>query len=250
MSKMKMTTYAMILALLCSLVQIVPATTASAEDTWTWTGQAFCSRANRLFENGEDFAYMIEKYTDGRVKVDFHAAGEIVPAMQVVDAAGQSIIDFGQACPCVAKSRAPVLQWFCDAPGAQSPVEKLVWYYNAGGKEIMEELFHRLYNVHPLPMVAITAEVWLYSNKKINTVDDLMSMKMRAAGVRGEVLTKMGASVVVLPGSEMVPAMERGVIDAMEYSSLNCTYLLGFNDVTKYLYMHPNKSTSPMNFWP
>ena len=72
---------------------------------------------------------------------------------------------------------------------------------------------------------------------------------MRAAGVRGEVLTKMGASVVVLPGSEMVPAMERGVIDAMEYSSINCTYPLGFCDVTKYLYMHPSKSTSPTNLW-
>ncbi len=52
-----------------------------------------------------------------------------------------------------------------------------------------------------------------------------------------------------MPGSEMVPAMERGVIDAMEYANLSSTHPLGFNDVTKYLYMHPNKSTSPMNLW-
>jgi TRAP-type mannitol/chloroaromatic compound transport system substrate-binding protein len=219
------------------------------EKTWTWTGQAFCARANRLFENGQDFAYMIEKYTDGRIKIDFHSAGEIVPAMQVYDAAGQGIIDFGQACPCVAKSKAYAAQWFCDAPGAQSPIEKLIWYYHGGGKEIMEDIYHKKYHTHPLPMVAITTEIWIYSNKKINTLEDLTGMKMRAAGVRGEVLTQMGASVVVLPGSEMVPAMERGVIDAMEYSSINCTFDLGFCDVTKYLYMHPSKSTAPMNIW-
>ena len=221
----------------------------AGEKTWTWKGQAFCSRANRLFELGDDFGYMVEKYTNGRVKIDFHAAGEIVPAMQVYDAAGQGILDFGQGCPCLAKSKAYAIQWFCDAPGGQSPIEQLIWYYNGGGKEIFEELFHKRYNVHPLPMIAITTEVWLYSNKKINTLADLTGLKMRAAGVRGEVLTKMGASVVVLPGSEMVPAMERGVIDAMEYSSISCTFPLGFTDVSKYLYMHPSKSTSPMNLW-
>ena len=250
MRKMQMLTGVLAGMVVVALLLLSPAYQACAGDkTWKWTGQAFCSRANGLFKNGEDFAYMVEKYTGGRIKIDFHAAGEIVPAMQVYDAAGQGIIDFGQACPCVAKSKAYAAQWFCDAPGAQSPIEKLIWYYNGGGKEILEEIFHKRYNAHPLPMVAITTEIWLYSNKKIKTVKDLIGLKMRAAGVRGEVLTEMGASVVVLPGSEMVPAMERGVIDAMEYSSINCTYDLGFCDVTKYLYMHPSKSTAPMNLW-
>jgi TRAP-type mannitol/chloroaromatic compound transport system substrate-binding protein len=235
---------------LCSLMIALPTPQAIAkEKVWKWTGEVFCSRANRLFENGEDFAYMIEKYTNGRVKIDLHAAGEIVPAGQVYEAAGQGVIDFGQGCPCLARSKAYAVQWFCDAPGAQSPIEELIWYYNAGGKEILEDLFHKRYNCHPLPMVAITTEIWIFSNKKIKTLDDLKGLKMRAAGVRGEVLQSMGASVVVLPGGEIVPAMERGVIDAMEYSSINCTYPLGFNDVTKYLYMHPTKSTSPINLW-
>ncbi len=57
-------------------------------------------------------SHMVEKYTNGRVKIEFHSAGEIVPAMQVYDAAGQGIIDFGQGCPCLAKSRGYALQWF------------------------------------------------------------------------------------------------------------------------------------------
>lgn len=238
------------MAFLCSVMIVGPSPQAFAgEKVYEWVGQAFCSRANRLFENGEDFGYMIEKYTGGKVKIDFHSAGEIVPAGQVYDAAGQGIIDFGQGCPCLARSKAYAVQWFCDAPGGQSPIEEIIWYYNGGGKEILEDLFHKRYNCHPLPMVAITTEIWIYSNKKINTLDDLKGTKMRAAGVRGEVLQSMGASVVVLPGGEIVPAMERGVIDAMEYSSINCTYPLGFCDVTKYLYMHPYKSTSPINLW-
>jgi len=221
----------------------------AAEETWKWKGQAFCTRANRLYELGEDFAYMIEKYTNGRVKIDFHQAGELVPAGQVYDAAAQGIIDFGQGCACLAKSKSYATQWYCDAPGAQSPIEEIIWYYNGGGKEILEDLFHKRYNCHPLYMIAITTEIWIYSNKKINTLADLKGLKMRAAGVRGEVLQKMGMSVVVLPEGEMVPAMERKVIDAMEYASINITYPVGFCDVTKYLYMHPNKSTSPINLW-
>ena len=221
----------------------------AAEETWTWKGQAFCSRANRLYELGEDFGNMITKYTNGRVKIQFHQAGEMVPAGQVFDAAGQGIIDFGQGCPCLAKSKAYAAQWFCDAPGAQSPIEKIIWYYNGGGKQILEDIFHRKYNSHPLFMIAITAEIWIYSNKKVNTIDDIKGLKIRAAGVRGEVLQKFGAAVVVLPEGEMVPAMERKVIDAMEYASINITYPVGFCDVTKYLYMHPSKSTSPINLW-
>lgn len=228
---------------------IISSQVIAAEESHKWVGQAFCGRANRLFENGQDFKYMIEKYTDGKVQIDYRGAGELVPAMEVYEATKQGVIDFGQGCPCVARSESYALQFFCDAPGAQSPIEEIIWYYYGGGKEIFEELFHKHYNAHPLPMVAITAEVWLYSNKEIKTLEDLKGLKMRAAGVRADVLRELGASVVVMPGGEIVPAMERGVIDAMEYSSINCTYPLGFCDVSKYLYMHPNKSTSPINLW-
>jgi TRAP-type mannitol/chloroaromatic compound transport system substrate-binding protein len=218
----------------------------SAEETWKWKGQIFCSRGCRFFEGGQDFGFMVENYTNGRVKLDLHQAGEIVPAGQVFDAAGQGIIDFGIGCPCLAKSKAYGAQLFCDVPGAQSPIEKVIWYYNAGGKEILEDIYNKKYNSHPLYMLAATAEIWLFSNKKINSVADVKGMKMRAAGMRGEILQKMGMSVVVLPEGEIVPAVERKVIDAMEYSSLNCTYPIGFQDVTKYIYIHPNKASSSM----
>jgi TRAP-type mannitol/chloroaromatic compound transport system substrate-binding protein len=74
-------------------------------------------------------------------------------------------------------------------------------------------------------------------------------MKMRAAGMRGEILQKMGMSVVVLPEPEIVPSVERRVIDAMEYSSINCTFPIGFQDVTKYIYIHPLKAPSSMILW-
>jgi TRAP-type mannitol/chloroaromatic compound transport system substrate-binding protein len=221
----------------------------SAEETWKWKGQTFCSRGNRFYESAEDLAFMIDKYTNGRVKCDVHQAGEMVPAGQVFDAAGQGIIDFGMGCPCLCKSKAYGAQLYCDAPGFQSPIEKVLWYYNGGGKEMFEDIMHKKYNSHPLYQMAATAEIWLFSNKKINSIEDIKGMKMRSAGIRGEVLQKMGMSVVVLPEPEIVPAVERKVIDAMEYSSINCTFPIGFQDVTKYIYIHPLKAPSSMILW-
>jgi TRAP-type mannitol/chloroaromatic compound transport system substrate-binding protein len=221
----------------------------SAEETWKWKAQAFNTRGNRFYEQEEDLGFMIEKYTNGRVKIELHQAGEMVPAGQVFDAAGQGIIDVGIGCPCLAKSKAYGAQLFCDAPGIQSPIEKIIWYYNAGGKELLEDIYHKRYNAHPLYSQAVTAEIWLFSNKKINSIEDIKGIKMRAAGIRGEILQKMGMSVVVLPEGEIVPAVERKVVDAMEYSSINCTFPIGFQDVTKYIYIHPLKAPSSMILW-
>jgi TRAP-type mannitol/chloroaromatic compound transport system substrate-binding protein len=238
------------LVVLCGLMIALPTPQAAAkEKTYKWVGQAFCGRSIGLFEGIDQLAYMIDKYTNGRIKIDCKQAGEMVPAGQVYDAAGQGIIDFGHGCPCLARSKSYAAQWFCDCPGAQSPIEEIIWFYNGGGKEIFEDIFHKRYNVHPILCNVVTSEVWVYSNKKIKTLDDLKGLKMRAAGVRGEVLQSMGASVVVLPGGEIVPAMERGVIDAMEYCNISPTYSIGFLDVTKYLYYHPTKSTSPIFLW-
>jgi TRAP-type mannitol/chloroaromatic compound transport system substrate-binding protein len=222
---------------------------ARAQEIFKWKGEIFCSRGNRFFEQAEDLGYMIDKYTNGRVKVTLHQAGELVPAAQVFDAAGLGTIDFGVGCPCLMKSKAYGAQLYCDAPGFQSPIEKVIWYYNAGGKEMFEEIVHKKYNCHPLYSQAVTAEIWIFSNKKINSVEDVKGIKMRAAGIRGEVLQKMGMSVVVIPEPEIVPSVERRVIDAMEYSSINCTYPIGFQDVTKYIYIHPLKAPSSFILW-
>jgi TRAP-type mannitol/chloroaromatic compound transport system substrate-binding protein len=238
------------IVMFCSLMLALPTPQAAAQGkTYKWVGQAFCGRALRIFESIDQLAFMIDKYTDGRLKIECKQAGEMVPAGQVFDAAGQGIIDFGHGCPCLARSKGFALQWYCDTPGFQSPIEELIWYYNGGGKEIFEELFEKKYNCHPIGVNTFTSEVWIFSNKEIKTINDIKGLKIRAAGVRGDVMQRMGASVVVLPGGEIVPAMERGVIDAMEYGNLHITYPLGFNDVTKYLYYHPVKSTSPFNLW-
>ena len=234
----------------CGISLVFPAANALAKDkTYHWVGQAFCGRSLSIFGAIDHLTYLIDKYTDGRLTVECKQAGEVVPAGQVYDAASQGIIDFGHGCPCLARSRAYGAQLFCDAPGAQSPIEEVIWYYNAGGKELLEDIYEKKYNSHPIAVCTYSTEVWLFSNKEINTIEDLKGLKMRCAGLRGEVMQSMGASVVVLPGGEIVPAMERGVIDAMEYGNLHITYDVGFNDVTKYLYYHPYKATSVLNLW-
>ena len=241
----------LVILLVVSMFGVLSAQTPlyAAEKKIKLVGQSLFAPSEEIFKMGQEFAKMVEKYSDGKVEIEFHSGGEIVPAGEVFNAASSGVIDFAEGCPCLGKGRSYSLQFFCDAPGAQSPSEKMAWYYLGGGEKIFKTLFSKYYGLYPLPTYGATAEVWLYSNKEIKTLEDLKKLKMRAAGVRGDVLSKLGVSVVVLNSAEIVPAMDRGVIDAFEYASINSTYPLGYCDVAKYLYYHPTKSTSPLNFW-
>lgn len=179
-------------AVLFIIVLALPITSAIAKDkTHKWVGQAFCGRSLSIFESIDHLGYLIDKYTDGKLKVECKQADELVPAGQVFDAASQGIIDFGHGCPCLARSKAYGAQLYCDAPGGQSPIEEVIWYYNAGGKELLEEIFEKKYNAHPIACAIYTAEVWLFSNKEIKTIEDLKGLKLRSAGFRGEILQSM-----------------------------------------------------------
>ncbi len=116
-------------AIIIGIVVLTHVPIVSAGDTITLRAQSAFGRGNGLFKAGEHFAFLVGKYTDGRVKIKFHAAGEIVPSGQVLEAARQGLLDAGQGCPCVARSKAYAAQWYCDVPNGQSPMEEIIWYY-------------------------------------------------------------------------------------------------------------------------
>jgi TRAP-type mannitol/chloroaromatic compound transport system substrate-binding protein len=97
-----------------------------------------------------------------------------------------------------------------------------------------------------LPSAMQTTETFLYSTKPINTIEDLKKLKIRSVGVRGDVFKAAGASVVGMPAGEIVPAMERGVIDAAEFANFFGDIPMGFADAAKYVYFNPY-SSSPSN---
>jgi TRAP-type mannitol/chloroaromatic compound transport system substrate-binding protein len=230
------------LAVVIAMVWCLAPQTFAAEKTWKLRGQSAWGKGFEFFDAGKKFTELVEIYTGGKVKLQLHSAGELCPPMEEYDAVGRHAIDFASGCPCYALPKSYALSLYCDSPASQSATEKIAWLYYGGGLEILQDLFMKHYKIKAFPYAVQTSELWIYSNKEINTLDDVRGLKMRAAGTRADVMKYIGGSMVVLPGSEILPAMQRGVIDAFEASNITIGEKTGFFKVAKYLYFNPGKT--------
>lgn len=113
---------------------------------------------------------------------------------------------------------------------------KHMWYTEGGGLELMRDMFLEEYGVVLFPSTPLIGQTYWYTNDEINTVEDMLNLKVRSAGARSLTADAAGMQVVTLPGGEIVPAMERGVIDACEFSDAYSDAGIGFLDVADYLY--------------
>lgn len=198
----------------------------------------------------------IEKWTEGRVKFERHSAGEIVPGYETWNAVQRGVIPAGLACTCYTMKRDWTSGMYCSAPGL-GPVEKMAFYhgtkdvrtdknYETPVWKLLEKNMREKFGVQVLPSAMQTTETFLYSSKPIKSIKDLQSLKIRSVGVRGDVFKAAGCSVVGMPSGEVMPALERGVIDAAEFANFFGDVPLGFADVAKYIYFNPY-SSSPCN---
>ena len=222
---------------------LVPATAMAKEKIWKLRGQAAWGRGIlQLWGANQHLAETIACYTDGRVKMEVHTGGELVGVLEEYPSAGAGALDFGIGCPCYAMSRSYACPFYCDSPGNISGTEKIVWLYYGGGLEILQDIFKKTYKCMVFPFAVQTAELFLYANKEIKTLADVKGLKMRAAGLRADIMQSLGGSLVVLGASEVIPAMERGVIDAFEVSNIALGQEVGFLEAAKYLYFTPRKT--------
>src|SRR5690606_14562327 len=164
-----------------------------------------------------------EKMSGGRLKIEVLPGGAIVPPFEVFDATSRGVLDVGMA-PfgyILGKSLAGI-------PLSHGPVfgmdgvDYFGWYYDGGGMELLEEFYRDVIKLDlvafPIPTDYPQALGWF--TKPITNLEDLKGMKYRIYGIGAETYGKLGVSVVTLPGGEIVPAMERGVIEGAEW--INC----------------------------
>ncbi len=198
----------------------------------------------------------IENWTHGRVKFERYSGNEIVPGYETWNAVSKGVFPAGLACTCYTMSKDWMSGMYCSAPG-MGPVEKMAFYHGTDNVrdtknyetpvwKLLEKHMRKTYNVQVLPSAMQTTETFLYSTKPINTIEDLKNLKIRSVGIRGDVFKAAGASVVGMPAGEIVPAMERGVIDAAEFANFFGDIPMGFADAAKYVYFNPY-SSSPSN---
>jgi TRAP-type mannitol/chloroaromatic compound transport system substrate-binding protein len=153
--------------------------------------------------------------------------------MQSFDAVSKGSAQVGHDWPGYWKGKNEAFVPLGDVPFGLDPEGYNIWLYENGGLEMMQDLYGK-FNLFALPGGQCGQEMGLFSNKKATKMEDFKGLRVRTPGWYMDILNLMGASVSPLPGGEVYLALERGVIDAAEFSSPAINYPMGFDEITKY----------------
>ena len=216
-----------------------PANNADAADALpevNWTLQTTWSQGWLLHEMAEDFAKRVSDLSDGKFVIDVQPAGAIVGGLEVLDAAHSGTIDAYHSWPGYWMGKHPSAPFFASIPLHLEPLMHTTWLYNYGGKELYQEMMDEAgQNVIVLPGGVTGPEMLAHSNKPLETIKDWEGLKYRAPGWWGEVLKEEGVAVTMLPGTELYPSLEKGIIDATEFSTPAVNKQQGFHEVADYI---------------
>lgn len=214
----------------------------------TFTGAAQADTANLTVQSawpltlpasGRDakhFSDAINQASDGQIKVRLMNAGALVPSLEIFDAVRNGTLDAGYTSPLYVAGKFPAVQLFGGVPFGPDAMGYIGWIYNGGGLEIWREIYAEQ-GVVTVPCGLMAQEAGGWYTKEINSVEDLSGLKLRFAGLAGEVMKKMGASVVLLSGGDIFPNLERGVIDGTEFSMPAIDKQIGFDQIVKNYYL-------------
>lgn len=187
---------------------------------------------------GETAKYFTEKVnliSNGNVNVKFYDPKKLAPTSQIFDAVKAGSIDAGYSWPGMWLGKIPALAVFGGVPFGPEATDYLAWLYHGGGLDLWREIYAEQ-GVVPVPCGILAPEAAGWFKKPIKSVDDFKGMKIRFGGLGGEVMKRLGASVTVLGGADVLPNLERGVIDATEFSMPAIDKVLGFYKVAKNYY--------------
>ncbi len=188
-----------------------------------------------LGDNPVYVADMIRKSSNGAIRLDLFEPGEIVPAFSVTDAVRDRKVEAGYVWLGYDQGKIPASPLVSAVPFGMEPWEYSAWWFEAGGRELTEELYLP-HNIHPIYCGMTGPETAGWFRSKIETLDDVRGLKIRFAGLGGKVIERLGASVTMIPGGEIFQALEKGAIDASEFALPIVDQTLGFNRVAKFNY--------------
>ena len=200
--------------------------------------------ASIYFELLSEFGDRIDKMSAGRVKIEVLPDGAIVPAFEILDAVDKGVVEGGYAWTHYWSGKHPAAGLFSNPmAGAGVGLDQLshvAWLLEGGGYELYRKLYSDMLkvNVEPLMIQPMGPDPLGWFKRPINSVADFKKMKYRSPpGITGEIFKEMGVSAVALPGGEIVPAAQRGVIDAAEWIGPADDMNLGLQTVWKNYYL-------------
>jgi TRAP-type mannitol/chloroaromatic compound transport system substrate-binding protein len=186
-------------------------------------------------EYARDFAKKVNDMAGGRLKIEVLPSGAVVPAFQLLEAVNKGTLDGGHGVVAYHYGKQAALALWGSGPAfGMDPNMVLSWHYYGGGKALLEEIYKSInmdvvsYLYGPMPTQPLG---WF--KKPISNVAQLKGLKFRTVGLAVDVFTELGVAVNPLPGGEIVPALDRGLIDAAEFNNASSDRVLGFPDVAK-----------------
>ncbi len=188
-----------------------------------------------LGTGAERLAELITEATGGRIKVKVYASGELVPPFEVFDAVSRGTGEMGHSAAYYWKGKLPSAPFFCSVPFGLNAQEMNAWLYNGGGLELWREAY-AAFNLVPFPAGNTGVQMAGWYRKEIRSVSDLKGLKIRMPGLGGDVIARLGAVPVNLPGGEIFTALQTGAIDAAEWVGPYNDRAFGMHRVAKYCY--------------
>ena len=214
-------------AMSAPMVSMAQTTSLRFQSTWP---------AKDIFhEYANDFAKKVNDMAGGRLKIEVLPSGAVVPAFQLLEAVNKGTLDGGHGVLAYHYGKNSALALWGSGPAfGMDPNMVLAWHYYGGGKELLEEIYKSInmdvvsYLYGPMPTQPLG---WF--KKPVAKVEDMKGLKFRTVGLAVDIFTEMGTAVNPLPGGEIVPALDRGLIDAAEFNNATSDRVLGFPDVVK-----------------
>ncbi len=195
---------------------------------WPKNFPALGTGANHLAET-------IERMSGGQIEVKVYGAGELVPAAGVFDSVSRGTAEMGHSAAYYWKGKHEAAQFFSAVPFGLNALEINGWLRYGGGQELWDELYAG-FNLKPFAVGNTGVQMGGWFNREINGLSDFVGLQMRMPGLGGEVLRRLKATVVNLPGGEIFQALKTGAIDATEWVGPYNDLAFGLHQAASYYY--------------
>src|SRR6187397_3020731 len=185
--------------------------------------------------SAERIAERIRALSGGRLDITVHAAGEIVPAFEVLGAVGNGVADIGHTASFYWQGKMPAAAFFTTVPFGLTPAEHVAWVDAGGGQALWDELYAP-FGVKPFMGGNTGVCMGGWFRRAVASLDDVRGLKIRSLGLGGEVYRRLGATPQTTPPAEILTSLQSGVIDAVEFVGPGTDIALGLYRVASFYY--------------
>jgi TRAP-type mannitol/chloroaromatic compound transport system substrate-binding protein len=228
--------YASLISAVVAMTMAAIALPAQAQDKVRWKMQStFGSQLPHIGTSAVRFSKNIERLSAGKFEIKFYEPGALIPPLECFDAVSKGSIESCWTTPGYHTGKYPALAFFTTVPFGPQIGEFLGWKWFGGGNKLRDEIYAK-HGLVAIDSFAIAPETSGWFRNEVKSAADLKGMKMRFFGLGAQVMQKLGVSTQLLAAADIYQALERGVIDATEFSMPTMDTRLGFHQIAKFNY--------------